>query len=445
MNKKKVIIIILILILLIIGVTFAVIKLNKKEEKPIRQEEPSTPVAPTEETDLGIGYAEDLEVSLSNDVNLNIIKLANKDATASYLVSPYSIETAFSMLREGANNNTLAEINSAVPERTINTFSSKERISVSNALFIKDEYKKSVEKTFTEALKSKYKVELLYDKFETPEVLNKWVKEKTFGMIEKLKDDMPKDFVLGLANAVAIDVNWNNQFKCEKTSSEEFTLANNKTKNVEMMHSTLESGQYIKTDDEEGIVLKYEKYDKDGNALYGDEDGTQLEFIAIKPTKTNLKRYINDLTSEKLTKLLDNPTEIKTNQEVNLALPRFKYDYDYKNIAKDMQTLGIKDVFDKEKSDLTKIMPRKIEQLYVSEVIHKTHIDLNEKGTKAAAVTYIGVNKATDMRDEKEQIDIKFNKPFLYIIRDTKTKELLFFGTVYNPNEWKGSTCKGEK
>ena len=110
-----------------------------------------------------------------------------------------------------------------------------------------------------------------------------------------------------------------------------------------------------------------------------------------------------------------------------------------------MQTLGIKDVFDKEKSDLTKIMPRKIEQLYVSEVIHKTHIDLNEKGTKAAAVTYIGVNKATDMRDEKEQIDIKFNKPFLYIIRDTKTKELLFFGTVYNPNEWKGSTCKGEK
>ena len=444
MNKKKVIIIFLILILLIIGITFAVIKLNKKEEKPIKPEEPSTPATPTEETDLGIGYDEDLEVSLTNDVNLNIVKLANKDATASYLVSPYSIETGFSMLREGANNNTLTELNSAIPKRTINTFNADKRISVSNALFIKEEYQKSVEQTFTDALKSKYKVELLYDKFDTPEVLNNWVKEKTFGMIEKLKEDMPKDFVLGLANAVAIDVNWNTQFKCERTTSEEFTLANNKTKNVEMMHSTLESGEYIKTDNEEGIILKYEKYDKNGNVLYGDEDGTQLEFIAIKPTKTNLKRYINDLTSEKLTKIVDNPTKITEKQEVNLSLPRFKYNYNYENIAKDMQTLGIKDVFDKNKSDLTKIMSRSIEQLYVSEVIHKTHIELNEKGTKAAAVTYIGVNKATAIRDEREQIDIKFNKPFLYMIRDTKTKELLFFGTVYNPNEWKGSTCKYE-
>ena len=112
MNKKKIIIIILVLILLVVGITFAVIKLNKKEEKPIQTEEP-TPT-PTEETDLGIGYDEKVDVTLTNDFNLNMIKLANKDATASYLISPYSIETAFSMLREGANNNSLTEIKSQI-------------------------------------------------------------------------------------------------------------------------------------------------------------------------------------------------------------------------------------------------------------------------------------------------------------------------------------------
>ena len=82
-----------------------------------------------------------------------------------------------------------------------------------------------------------------------------------------------------------------------------------------------------------------------------------------------------------------------------------------------------------------------IDRLYVSEAIHMTHISLNEKGTKAAAVTYFGVDKATALEDKKEKIDITFNNPFMYMIRDSKTKEILFFGVVENPNEWKGSTC----
>ena len=81
------------------------------------------------------------------------------------------------------------------------------------------------------------------------------------------------------------------------------------------------------------------------------------------------------------------------------------------------------------------------DQLYVSTAIHMTHISLNEKGTKAAAVTYFGIEKATAFMGEKEYIDIEFNKPFMYMIRDTKSHEILFFGVVESPNEWKGNTC----
>ena len=77
------------------------------------------------------------------------------------------------------------------------------------------------------------------------------------------------------------------------------------------------------------------------------------------------------------------------------------------------------------------------------EAIHKTHIDLNENGTKAAAVTYFGMFKNTSIEPkEKEIINIEFNKPFIYIIRDPKTNEMLFFGVVYEPNKWIDSTCE---
>ena len=84
------------------------------------------------------------------------------------------------------------------------------------------------------------------------------------------------------------------------------------------------------------------------------------------------------------------------------------------------------------------------DNVYVSKAVHKTYIDLNEKGTKAAAVTYFGMDKASSVAPTKKKVKIEFNKPFVYMIRDSKTKEILFFGVVRKPNEWKGSTCSNK-
>ena len=114
--------------------------------------------------------------------------------------------------------------------------------------------------------------------------------------------------------------------------------------------------------------------------------------------------------------------------------------------------MGISSVFSKSDADLTNIISKDemtkhgIENIYVNKVLHKTHIDLNEKGTKAAAVTYIEVSETLGALDveENNDIDIEFNKPFIYMIRDSASGEILFFGSVYNPNEWNGSTCSSE-
>jgi serpin B len=84
----------------------------------------------------------------------------------------------------------------------------------------------------------------------------------------------------------------------------------------------------------------------------------------------------------------------------------------------------------------------KMDNIYVSDAIHKTYIDLNEEGTRAAAVTYFGIKTSGAFIDDYELVEIEFNKPFIYMIRDKSSKEVLFFGTVYEPNVWNGSTCE---
>ena len=262
-------------------------------------------------------------------------------------------------------------------------------------------------------------------------------------MIKEILDNIDKDFVLGLANALAIDVEWDNQFECNETISGKFNKIDGSSMYTEMMHSTFKYGgyKYLNSDDAIGVVIPYKKYDnKTGKEVF--EDGRELEFIAILPND-NLHNYINNLTEDKLNNLYDNGRKVSEEFEIKLGLPRFKYDYEIDNFIDVLKELGIKEVFDPDNANLTGIMNRSIEvpNLYVGEAIHKAHIDLNEKGTKAAAITYFGVYKTSGMPREVENVKITFDRPFMYIIRDIKTKEMLFFGTVYEPNKWNGSTC----
>lgn len=383
----------------------------KEEEKPIKK-----------------------DIEYTSDFNINLIKTVDKEEN--YLISPYSIEIALNMLGEGADNNTLKEIESVLGNKKVNNISNED-VKIANAIFVKNKYKEKIKNDFYNDIKTSYNGEILYDEFNTPDVINNWVDKNTNGMIKKILNKMDPDFVLGLANALAIDVKWQNEFECINTTKEKFT-SKDKNIDVEMMHNNYKRGaKYIKNDDAEGIIIPYRKNVKEK------DENNYLEFIGILPN-SDIKNYINTLTQEKLNNLLTNTKESSNKLEINLALPRFKYEYDLENFKQALINMGIKDAFDPNNADFTKIIARGngVNNIYVEQAIHKTYIDLNEKGTKAAAVTYFGMyDNAAIMPEEKEIINIEFNKPFIYMIRDHKTNEILFFGTVYEPNIWKGSTC----
>ena len=366
---------------------------------------------------------------IESDFNLEVLKKTNEFNDDNYLISPYSMEVALSMLKDGANGDTKNQIERVIGNSTPSI--KNDSVHIANGIFIKDEYKDVINNQYVKQLQDNRSAQVLYDKFDTPTVINNWVKENTKGMIPSIMDDISKDFVLGLANAIAIDVEWETPFNGDATRQAEFTKKDGTKMNVNMMHNEYSqegSIEYIKSDKAQGVIIPY-------------KEKTDLEYVAIMPNG-DIDDYIKNLSAKEFEKLDGSKRTASKDLHINLGLPKYSYSYDFSKFMDMLKSIGISDVFNATRADLTNIMPRDymtkkgIENLYVSTAIHKTYIDLNEKGTKAAAVTYFGIDKALGIREEYETINISFNKPFLYMIRDKKNNVVLFTGVVNTPSEY---------
>lgn len=175
-------------------------------------------------------------------------------------------------------------------------------------------------------------------------------------------------------------------------------------------------------------------------------DGVQLEYIGIMPKEEELSEYIKNTNAEKLIEVIKKikPLTLDSFEEgkvtkITGGIPFFKYDYRLDNFQKDLNKLGIKDIFDKDKADLSKMTKDK--NMFIDKVIHKANIEFTNDGIKASAATagggYGSVSAGFDHLYDVPvvEIDLNFDKPYLYIIRDKKTGEVWFTGSVYEPIE----------
>ena len=174
-------------------------------------------------------------------------------------------------------------------------------------------------------------------------------------------------------------------------------------------------------------------------------NGTQLEYIAIMPTQTNLDEYIKNVKPEDIKQLINKLKDVKIENfkegvitEITGYIPIFKFEYEL-DLMNDLKSLGITNVFDSEKADLSNLSSG---DAVIDTVAHKANIEFSNDGIKAAAATLAGGYGAGGCEfDYKfkplvEKIDLTFDKPYMYIIRDKKTGEVWFVGTVYEPKEY---------
>ena len=182
-------------------------------------------------------------------------------------------------------------------------------------------------------------------------------------------------------------------------------------------------------------------------------DGKQLEYIGIMPLNKNLDEYVKDITAKDINTLLGQLKKIELNNfkdgvvtKITGFIPKFKFDYEL-DLMNDLKTLGIKNVFEIGKANLKNITS---DELYINKVSHKSNIEFTQDGIKASAVTYAGGKGSGGTFDyyydvPVEEIDLTFDKPYMFIIRDKKTEEVWFTGTVYNPLLYSEDNTKVKK
>ena len=173
-------------------------------------------------------------------------------------------------------------------------------------------------------------------------------------------------------------------------------------------------------------------------------DGTTLQYVGIMPKNVELSEFVEKTNKDKINDIIKNLKVVNIDNaeegyvtRIKGFIPFFKYDYELK-LIEDLQSLGVNNVFDINKSDLSSMISEK--KQYINKAIHKANIEFSNDGIKAAAATAMGgAGAATGPHFEHlfkvpvKDIDLTFDKPYMYIIRDKATGEVWFTGTVYSP------------
>jgi serine protease inhibitor len=377
------------------------------------------------ETEQGIALGMSLKKTPTGfDFNL-FRQVAEEDSGENVVLSTLSAKMALAMVYNGADGKTreamakvlgferlsLEEVNRELHDQMVSLQSADEKLQVelANSLWADDEI--DFLDDFKERCREYYDAEAASLDFDDPasvDIINAWASEKTHGKIEKIIDSFEED-IYALMNAVYFNGKWTLEFDKSLTQDGDFYLLDGSTVKVPMMH---QSGDY----------LYYENEDLQAVSLpYGDEKMSMYVFLPREGK--DIAQFIQTLNEENWTAWMDSFLE----SEGSIALPRFKVEYG-KRLNDALTALGMGIAFKASQADFSEMAP--IAPLWISRVLQKTYIDVNEEGTEAAAVTYGGA-MASCSPDEPFVMNV--DRPFFFVIRDNRTGTLLFMGSIVDP------------
>ncbi|XP_007933729.1 serpin B12 [Orycteropus afer afer] len=261
-------------------------------------------------------------------------------------------------------------------------------------------------------------VDFRKDTEKSRQEINFWVECQCQGKIRELfsKDTIDNTTVLVLVNAVYFKAKWENYFDFENTVDAPFFLNENEKKSVKMMNQKgLFRIGFIEDLQAQILEMRYTKGKLSMFVLLPSSSSDNVKGLEELERKMTYEKIMSWTTSENMSE-----------EAVALSFPQFTLEdsYDLNSILQDM---GIVDIFDETKADLTGISPSP--NLYLSKIVHKTVLEVNEDGTQA----YAASGAVSMARSRPSYVTFNANHPFLFFIRHKKTQTLLFYGKVYCP------------
>jgi serine protease inhibitor len=389
----------------------------------------------------------------TNQIGLDLYrKLATGEGNL--CLSPYSIENALAMTFAGAEGQTKDEmarvlhlskddsVHAAFGElqRQLRVMSEKsvkavaesgERggpkepitLAIANRLFAQTGY--DFRENFLTLVKDRYgaplePVDYAKNASGATQQINAWVLEQTRQRIRDLipPDALTADTRLVLANAIYLKAPWAKAFSADATKPQPFHVRGRETTNVPTMHEHERSCGYVKRDGFTAVSIPYIDAD--------------LQFLVLLPDQVKglpaLEKKVTSAMLAECARLKD--------RDLDLYLPKFKFEPPTLNLGSTLQALGMKTAFDLPpgSANFDRMAPRKPDDyLSLSAVFHKTFIAVDEEGTEAAAATTIIAVYAASVLNAPKPLEVRIDRPFLYAIQHVPSGACLFIGRVTDP------------
>jgi len=397
-------------------VSLVIVSCNNNPEPTFEPEIPETPK-------LTLSKTIEKRVPQDNAFAFDLFrKTIETSEEPNVFVSPLSVSVALGMAWNGANGDTKTEMETALK---MNGFSADEinayyqymltvlpeadpktTLNIANSIWCKQGF--SVKEDFLNTNKTYFDSEvreLDFDKEGAVDTINAWCAEKTNDLIPKPLNQISPDAVMYLINAIYFKGMWTKPFYETGTHESDFITESGNFVPVNMMN-----------------VIDVFNYTEDEYAQYIDlpyGDGNFSMTVALPRYGKNINNLLDYLTLDAWNERLNemNPTEVRVN------LPRFKNEnrYELKEI---LQQMGMEKAFIDGVADFSGIS--EAERVFISRVIHNTFVEVNEKGTEAAAVTIIEL----EATGEPNYKTFYANRPFVYVIREQTTGVILFMGKL---------------
>jgi len=362
-------------------------------------------------------------VASDNSFGFELFARLNESAqNQNVFISPFSVSMALGMALDGADGATLDSMKQALGQsgltmqeingsyKDIRSFLTNldpnVTMNIANSVWSRNGF--PILASFLSDCQTYFDAEATSLDFSSPDAvqtINNWVNTKTNGKIPTIIDQIPSEVVLYLINAIYFKGTWTYQFDPANTTDTTFASPAGSTPcKLMTMHARF---AYRETGAEQVVDLPY--------------GAGQFSMTVILPSSgTSIDQYAASLTQEKWDALMNN----LDSASIDLSLPKFNLEYE-KTLNDELSALGMGVAFTDD-ADFSRISPI---PLKISEVKHKTYVEVNEEGTEAAAVTFVGFIPTAVISPSGMRID----HPFIVAIREHATGTILFLGKIVSP------------
>ncbi|HSI76365.1 MAG TPA: serpin family protein [Lunatimonas sp.] len=364
---------------------------------------------------------------------LDLFHQLEKAGVKNSFYSPYSIHQALAMTMNGNEGRVLDEFikllrfegmtteeaNKAAEELTqfLLAVDSKVTIAIANAIWYKEGYQ--VYPPFKETAEKHFRAVVDPLDMSHPQsvnIINNWIENQTQGIIKDMLDFIPGNALMYLVNAIYFKGDWKYQFPANKTAKEPFFVTPTQQIEVDMMQlGKAAAFRYYSDGELQYIEIPYSTGQYNMGILTGSDH--------------NLDARIESFTFENL----ENWRTSASAANFILKMPKFKMKQKMENMKDDLIEMGLVSPFEYHPENFTRLFSDPTDALKISRVIHDAFIEVDEKGTEAAAATIVEIVEGTSLPSTPTVITL--DKPFVFFIQENHSGALLFLGKLGNPAE----------